>query len=165
MEATREPDLPRRRPRSRRLVGRILALAASLLVAAGLGLLWTRQPSPERAPAAEGTVLRQEPPTGEGEVALLAPAADASAEAGEVTFAWRPVAGARSYRVRVLDALGDVVASADTGGTRVVLDLDLTGPCFWSVTAEGPRGRAFVSPIRGLALYRAEPLPETPPGG
>ena len=86
-----------------------LALAATVLVAVGAGLLMTR--------------LR---PTGEtirgdgGEIALVAPG-DTAAGLGVLTFIWRPLPEARGYVLEVQRRDGSVVFSDSTSDTLLAI--------------------------------------------
>jgi len=86
-----------------------LALAASVLLAVGIGQRFGRSDAPDE-------VLRG----AADPVSLLAPPPEVAAGA-PVTFAWQPVPGARSYRVEVLDAQGTVVFAETTDQTSVTL--------------------------------------------
>jgi hypothetical protein len=82
------------------------ALAASLLVAVGLG---------RRALSSSNDTVR----SGEtGRVELLAPGAEVTAGI-PVTFAWRPVADASRYRLEVLNQAGDLAVEAETHDTTL----------------------------------------------
>jgi len=87
-----------------------LALAASLLLVIGAGLL-------VRAPwRAAGEAVRGE----SGDVALIAPAAGATVT-GSATFAWHPLAEASAYVLEVQRPDGQVVRSDTTADTMLAL--------------------------------------------
>lgn len=116
------------------------ALAATVLLAVGLGRIATG-PGPE--PVRSG---------GEGEVTVLAPAAEAPV--GEpLAFAWHPVAGAVRYRVEVLSGGGEVAIEAETRDTAVTIDGIRrlgAGDYRWWVVAMTPRPgpRSALRPLR-----------------
>ena len=120
-----------------------MALAASLLLAVGIGREALRVRS-------EDTTRGHET----GAVTLVHPGADAAA--GEaLTFAWRPVAGAQRYELELLDAEGNVVASAATGDTaaapQAVQSLP-PGEYRWWVRARTSDARVVRSALRPLRL-------------
>jgi hypothetical protein len=104
------------------------ALAATLLVAVGLGRLATRSgPDDElvRSSAERGAVILLSPPN---EVPAGSP----------VLFAWRPVPDARRYHLEVLNASGEVALEAQTADTFIVSDMARglqPGDYQWWVTA------------------------------
>jgi hypothetical protein len=85
------------------------ALAATLLVAVGLGRVALRPPDDA---VRSGDV---------GRVELVAPGAEVTAGA-PVSFAWRPVDGASRYRLEVLNESGDLAIEAETHDTALVSD-------------------------------------------
>jgi hypothetical protein len=85
------------------------ALAATLLLAVGLGRIVLR-PSDDTVRSGDAT-----------RVELLAPGADVPAGA-PVSFAWRPVEGASSYRLEVLNESGDLAIEAQTHDTAFTSD-------------------------------------------
>jgi hypothetical protein len=89
---------------------RPLALAASLLLAVGLGLLVQRAilrtPEPQRG--------------GAGDIVLLAPPPDA-APTGPITFAWRPLPEASGYVLEVQRPDGSVAFTDTTRDTTAIL--------------------------------------------
>lgn len=87
-----------------------LALAASLLLAVGVGVVW-RSGVP-----ASGDVTR-----GESAVTLLAPPTEVRSGAGAIGFVWRPVTGAVRYELEVVDSAGAVAFSAATADTTATL--------------------------------------------
>jgi hypothetical protein len=104
------------------------ALAATLLIAVGLGRLALDRTS-------DDDLVRAGPER--GAVTLLSPPADAKAGV-PLTFSWRPVPGARRYRLEVLNAAGDVALEAETTDTVVESDLAgqlAAGEYQWWVTA------------------------------
>jgi hypothetical protein len=118
------------------------ALAASLLVAIGLGRTLMR-------PADDTTRGG-----GESAVVLLQPAAEAVA-GDSLSFAWRPVPGASRYELELLDAGGSVTASAltaDTTASPVAVRKLPPGEYRWWVRAATSDGRPLRSPLRALVL-------------
>jgi hypothetical protein len=113
---------------SRRIWMMPAALAATLLVAVGLGRLALRSsPSDElvRSGADRGAVTLLSPPN---EVPAGAP----------VLFAWRPVPDARRYHLEVLNASGEVALEAETTDTSITSDMArqlAPGDYQWWVTA------------------------------
>jgi hypothetical protein len=93
-----------------------LALAASLILAVGVGLL-VRERN-QRGDTTRGA--------GQG-VVLLAPATDLP-PAETITFAWRPVAGAERYRIELLNQAGSVVFTQLTPDTALTLTSRLLQP-------------------------------------
>ena len=87
-----------------------LALAASLVLALGLGIVW-RESRP-----GNGGVMR-----GEAAVTLIAPATEVRSSASGVPFVWRPVPGAVRYELELLDTAGGVTFSATTRDTTITL--------------------------------------------
>lgn len=87
-----------------------LALAASLLLAVGVGVVW-RSGGP-----ANGDVTR-----GESAITLLAPPTEVRSVAGAIGFVWRPVTGTVRYELEVLDSAGAVAFSASTADTTATL--------------------------------------------
>lgn len=126
---------------------RPLALAASLLLAVGLGLLVRRTIS-------GGPELER---GGSGEIALLAPPADA-VPAGPITFAWHPLPEATGYVLEVQRPDGSVAftdTTADTTATLTEPDRVLPESDYrWWVreTTDGAEPRA--SAFRSLSLPR-----------
>jgi len=82
-----------------------LALAASLVLAAGTALLMTRRGA--EVQRGEG-----------GEIELIAPS-DRVGPGGELTFVWRPLAGAPEYVVEVQRRDGSVAFSDTTADTTL----------------------------------------------
>ena len=126
-----------------------LALAASLLLAVGVGVR-ERFGRPDMPPP---DVARGE----SGEVRLLAPAAGASVAAGApVTFAWRPDPLARRYVLEVLDAGGRAVLADTTADTTVTLRdasrLTSGAGYRWWVRALGAGGAQRASAVRALSV-------------
>lgn len=119
-----------------------IALAASLLVTVvGVFALRERPREGVRATGSDGAPV------------LLAPAVDARI-AGTVQFAWRPVAGARAYRLELLTDAGTVVASIETPDTVVAYRAPaITGaPYRWVVVALLPEGIEVSSRPRRLTI-------------
>lgn len=119
------------------------ALAASLLLAVGLGRL-------ALAPRPEENVVRSG--SGASTVALLTPALEANV--GEpLRFSWRAVPGATRYRLEVLSPAGEVAMEAETTDTVVAPDPARALPAGeyqWWVSALGAPGmpRSGLRPLR-----------------
>jgi len=117
------------------------ALAASLLLAVGVG----------------SRLLRQETETtrgGSDAIALIQPGSTAAA-GGRIIFAWHPVAGAGRYELELLDASGGVAASAvtrDTSASPAVVGQLPPGEYRWWVRATTSDARALRSDMRSLRL-------------
>ena len=122
-----------------------LALAASVLLAVGIGQRFVRSQAPDE-------VLRG----ATDEVSLLAPAPEVPAS-GPITFAWQKVPGARSYRLEVLDAQGMVVFAETTDQTSVTLrepgHLAPGVEYRWGVRATTDAG-VRASPLRSLRVRK-----------
>lgn len=117
------------------------ALAASVLVAIGVVRLAL---SP-----GEDVVFRD---AGAGAVTLLTPRSEARAGA-PVLFAWRPVPGARRYRLEVLTAAGEVAFETETVDTLVAPESARAlapGEYQWWVSTVGSPERR--SELRRLSL-------------
>jgi hypothetical protein len=118
------------------------ALAASLLVAIGLGRTLMR--------TADDTTRGG----GGSAIVLLQPAAEAVA-GDSLIFAWRPVPGASRYELELLDAGGSVAASAQTADTTAspaTVRALPPGEYRWWVRAATSDGRPLRSPLRALVL-------------
>jgi hypothetical protein len=119
------------------------ALAASLLIAIGVGRTLTRPADDTTRGGGGGSAI-----------ALLQPAA--AAVAGDsLIFAWRPVPGASSYALELLDSGGSVAASAqttDTTASPTAVRALPPGEYRWWVRAATPDGRPLRSPLRALVL-------------
>jgi hypothetical protein len=119
-----------------------VALAASLLVAVGLGrgLL---------APADDTT-------RGGEDAAVVLVQPGASAQAGDpVVFAWRAVPGASRYELELLDTAGAVAAAAatsDTSASPSTVRALPPGEYRWWVRAIMPDARSLRSGLRPLVL-------------
>jgi anti-sigma factor RsiW len=121
-----------------------LALAASLLLAIGIGLSVRSRARPEDIPRG-----------GPGNLVLLAPPTEVAA-GQPVRFAWRPVPSARRYQLEVLDANGAAVFSELTGDTTLTWPADRLQPGStyrWWVRDVTP-GAELSSPLRSLRLRR-----------
>lgn len=122
-----------------------LALAASVLLAVGIGQRFGRSEAPDE-------VLRG----AADPVSLVAPPPEVAA-GGPVTFTWQPVPGARSYRLEVLDAQGTVVFAETTGQTSVTLrEPGHLAPGLeyrWGVRATTDAG-VRASPLRSLRIRK-----------
>ncbi len=118
------------------------ALAATLLVAVGVGRMVTTRGGDDisRGDAAPLTLLKPGP----GAVA-----------GSPVTFVWSPAPGARRYVLEVLDAGGGVVLSAETTDT-VATPAEAgglpPGDYKWWVRATTSDARTLRSPVRPLRL-------------
>ncbi len=119
-----------------------LALAASVLLAVvGVVTLRNRAIEPTRAPTAEGAPVQ------------LRPLPDARVE-GAIPFLWRPVPGARGYRLELLTDAGTVVTAietADTTASYTPIGAGGTQAAYrWVVVAVLPEGVEVASPPRRL---------------
>ena len=104
------------------------ALAATLLVAVGVGRLATKSGSDDELVRSGAD---------RGAVTLLSPPNEAAAGT-PVLFAWRPVPDARRYQLEVLNASGEVALEAETSDTFIVSDMARglqPGDYQWWVTA------------------------------
>lgn len=122
------------------------ALAASLLLAVGLGRELLRQPDDVTRGVTRGA--------GAGALALVQPGPDVPA-GRPVTFAWRPVAGASRYELELLDGSGAVAASAATTDTSAAPPATRAlppGEYRWWVRALLVDSRTIRSPLRTLRL-------------
>ncbi len=122
------------------------ALAATLLVAVGIGRLALTSSSDEELVRAGSE---------RGAVTLLSPAAEAKA-GDSLLFSWRPVEGARRYRLEVLNASGEVALEAETTDTLIASDMArrlAPGDYQWWVSA-------LVSPTSRRSELRALRLTE-----
>ncbi len=122
------------------------ALAASLLLAVGLGRL-------ALTPGSEDDVVRSGADT--GGVVLLAPPVAAGA-GDSLVFAWRPVPRATSYRLEVMNASGQVVLETETADTLAAPEAArrlAPGEYQWWVSALGSAA-APRSELRRLRLAR-----------
>ena len=106
------------RPVVRSIVQRLvpLALAASLLLAVGIGLAVRNRTGPEDIPRG-----------GARNLVLLAPATEV-APGQPITFSWRPVPTARRYQLEVLDANGSAVFLEVTADTSLTWSADRLRP-------------------------------------
>jgi hypothetical protein len=103
--------LPMRGPSAPARRWTVWAAAASVVLAAALGLTALRDARPPALPERPlKDVVRG------GEIVWQTPTG-ALAEAPEI-FAWEPVAGAARYRIEILDVLGARVAGAEVGEPR-----------------------------------------------
>jgi hypothetical protein len=120
-----------------------LALAASLILVITIG---QRLRSPEGTDVDRGTV--------DG-VTLLGPPSEIAAGTSP-TFAWKPVPGAQSYELEVLDEKGAVVWGARTSQTSVTLSdprLLTPGDSYrWWVRATTAPGDQRLSAVRSLRI-------------
>jgi hypothetical protein len=122
-----------------------LALAASLVLVVTVG---QRLRSPGSTDVERGTM--------DG-VTLLGPPPEIAAETPP-TFAWKPVPGAQSYELEVLDEKGALVWGAKTSATSVTLsDPRLLPPgnsYRWWVRTTTHSGTQRASPVRSLRIRR-----------
>ena len=120
-----------------------LALAASLILVVTVG---QRLRSPEGTDVERGTM--------DG-VTLLGPPAEIAAGTSP-TFAWKPVPGAQSYELEVLDEKGAVVWGAKTSETSVTMsDPSLVTPgksYRWWVRTTPASGNQGASAVRSLRI-------------
>ena len=120
-----------------------VALAASVLLAVGIGREALRMRSDDITRGSET-----------GAVTLVRPGADAAA--GEpLTFAWRPVPAAQRYQLELLDAGGNVVATAatrDTAAAPLAVRTLPPGEYRWWVRATTSDARVLRSALRLLRL-------------
>jgi len=118
------------------------ALAASLLLAVGLGRQLLRQPDDTTRGGAAGAVV------------LIQPGAELAA-GQPLTFIWRPVAGASRYQLELLGPGGAVAASAataDTSASPAATRGLPPGEYRWWVRALMVDSRTIRSPLRSLRL-------------
>ena len=119
------------------------ALAASVLVAVGLGRLVLKPAGDEVTRGVET-----------GAPTLLSPAAEVAA-GGAIAFVWSSAPGARKYIVEMLDVGGGVVASAETTDTTATPRATSTLPAgdyTWWVRATTLDARTLRSAVRPLRL-------------
>jgi len=123
-----------------------LAVAATLLVAVGLGLR-----DRGRVPGDVGDISRG---AGDG-VTLVAPATEI-ANGAPLVFVWHPDPGANRYLLEVLAADGSVVVSESTADTTLTLrDATRLAPgadYSWWVRSVGDGGAQRASSVRPLRL-------------
>ncbi len=106
---------------------RFTLVAASVVIAGGLGLWWART---ARAPI--GEPLRGEVPGAASTdaqtaiVELRSPGPDVQVRGPAVELVWTPVAGATEYEVFLLDGRGDIQATIETSEPRCRVDLGVT---------------------------------------
>jgi hypothetical protein len=118
------------------------ALAASLLLALGLGRQLLRQPDDITRGGERGALVLVQP--------------GSEIPAGQlVSFAWRPVAGASRYELELLDSSGAVAASAataDTSASPAAASALPPGDYRWWVRALLMDSRTVRSPLKPLRL-------------
>jgi hypothetical protein len=120
------------------------ALAASLLLAVGIGVAVRNRAQ-----------LSDTPRGGTNGIVLLAPPAEV-APGEPVTFVWRPVAGARRYRVEVLDDKDATLFAGQTADTTLIWSgepLRSGSQYRWWVRDATP-GAQLASPLRPLRVRR-----------
>ncbi len=130
------------RPGARRAWLVPVALAASLLLAVGIGRSVLR---PDGEDTTRGAA---------DDVVLVQPGREASA-GDALSFTWRAVAGASGYELEVLDAGGGVAASAsttDTTASPLSAKALPAGDYRWWVRAATTDARALRSALRPLRL-------------
>jgi hypothetical protein len=118
------------------------ALAASLVLAVGLGRLWMTTEDDTTRGGDDSAVV------------LVAPATEAPA-GDAVRFAWRAVSGASRYELELLDAGGSVAASAATTDTTAAPEAVRAlppGNYRWWVRAMTLDARSVRSGLRPLRL-------------
>ena len=122
------------------------ALAASVVVAAGLGVIRARTRGAE-------DITRAGAPAG-GSPALVTPASGAAVRAGMVQFVWRPVAGVIQYALEVDATDGTVLFSSTTRDTmlRASIPPTATGDTRWLVRAKLQDGSEKRSEARVLTV-------------
>ncbi len=130
-----------------RRLGLPLAIAASLVLLLGTWVVWRMTPEP--APAMRGAAG--------GAIALITPEAGAATSAAEsARFVWHATAGARLYRLELLDSTGAVLLtqqSPDTALDIVPMRLEhALGARQWRVEAVREDGTRAVSTLRRLRL-------------
>jgi hypothetical protein len=132
------------RPASR-IAPRVYALAATLALTTGALLIW-------------GTVTdsRDDLMRGRADALVLLAPADGASLAEPPVLVWRPVEGAVSYRVEVLDKAGAVVATGFGPDTLLQLPADALAPADsayrWRVVADLRTGGSVSSGIRRLRV-------------
>jgi hypothetical protein len=120
-----------------------LALAASLLLAVGIGL------------AVRNRAQLSDTPRGGTGIVLLAPPTEV-APGKPITFVWRPIPGARSYRVEILDGKDATLFAGQTADTTLLWSGEQLRPGStyrWWVRDATP-GAQLVSPLRPLRVRR-----------
>ena len=118
-----------------------LALAASLLLVVGVGLLMRDR--------AAGDTVRG----GGGQLTLISPYTDVP-PGGPITFAWRPLPGVNRYQIEVLDQNGKAIFSDTTRDTTVTWSAARLRPGVtykWWIRDLTP-GSLLVSPVRPLRV-------------
>jgi hypothetical protein len=134
------------RPRERRFKTRYLAIAASLAVIVGAGIIWKQLQNAQ--PASD--TLR-----GPAEVVLVSPTGEL-ATGESLAFVWRSVDGAVSYEVELSDADGNALYGAATPDTSLALPSSIAltpeKAYLWWVRARLADGRAKTSPALRFSL-------------
>jgi len=147
----REFDLLRALAHAGRPVSRIgpgiYALAATLALTTGALLIW--RAASDRAP---------DPLRGTADSIVLLTPTDGASLAEPPVLAWRPFAGAVSYRVEVLDRTDSVVARGSGPDTLLRLPADALAPADstyrWRVVADLRTGGSVSSGVRRLRVVR-----------
>jgi hypothetical protein len=140
-QAGRLAEATRATPRRAWLVP--AALAASLLVAVGLGRMVMKPAPDDVTRGSEADV-----PT------LLRPGAEAVA-GDSITFVWSTAPGARKYTIELLDVGGGVVVREETADTTVTTSRTMALPAgdyTWWVRATTTDARTLRSSVRPLRL-------------
>ena len=133
------------------------AAAAVLVVAAGLTVRTFYQRPPALPAPPHGGVVRG------GEVEVVAPIGEVAAP--PVELRWRPLAGASTYRVRLLAVDGTVLCDIQADGSPAPLPADVTAKLRravsyeWTVDAATASGAVIGRSVP--ARFRIRPLPET----
>lgn len=120
-----------------------MALAASVLL--GVGLV-----AGDRLVRDGAEPLR----AGDGDVVLVAPAADVTVAVGEpVVLAWRPVEGASRYAVELLSIDGALAFGGETADTTLIVAAPpVAGEYRWLVRAQADDGTERRSMARALRV-------------
>lgn len=118
------------------------ALAASLLVAVGVGLLVRNRSLSDTMRGGAG----------HGGLALLSPGTEVP-PAQPIIFAWRPLRGAYRYQIEVLDQAGKAIFSEVTRDTTVIWKAGLPpGATYQWLVRDLTPGSRMVSPARSLRV-------------
>ena len=127
-----------RRPRSAPAFrSPIMAMAATLLMAVGLWLMW-----PQNEPVDHGV---------RGAGAEVLPANGAVVDQPPTVLEWPAQLGAQGYRVKILDAQGHLLWQSpilDEPVARPLWPGSVAGLCLWTVEVRGPVSRAELGPYR-----------------
>lgn len=122
---------------------RLWAFAALLVVVIGATLVWQMMNATSRRDILRGP---------SDHLTLLVPA-DRAVLSLPATFAWRPVAGALSYRVELLDEAGEVTWASEVSDTTLLLQDRPAGKVAgWRVVADFPNDIPLTSSARAVRL-------------